>query len=287
MIYLLLSILSSTGIFILFKLIDNKQLNVFNIIVINYFIAAILGFILQTYQIQPLNFQTANWIGYALVIGILFLTMFYILGLSSQKAGVTKTTISAKLSAIIPIVFSILIDPKDQLNITKILGITTTIIAITFTVYKQKSDKRNNKVILLPIVLFIGMGIVDSLVKYSQSKLIQPEAFSFFTAVLFLISGTTGLLICFLPEKSIKSVLNLKSLQWGIMLGITNFGSIYFLLKALSSPLESSIIFGINNLGIILLCTLIGILLFKEKTSLLNKIGIALSFAAIFVLSFA
>lgn len=249
--------------------------------------ASLLGFIVQGWNSMTIGFRNTNWLGFAVIIGILFITMFYILGMSSQKAGVTKTTISAKLSVIIPIVFSLLIDPEDNLNIIKTIGIIIAIISITLTIYKRKADRNEKRAILLPVVLFIGMGIVDSLVKFSQSKLIQPGSISFFTAILFLISGVAGLIICIISRKPIKSLLSKENFIWGFFLGIVNFGSIFLLLKALNSDMESSIIFGINNMGIVLLCTLAGVFFFKEKTTILNKIGIILSFAAIFILSYA
>ena len=72
------------------------------------------------------------------------------------------------------------------------------------------------------------------------------------------------------------------------LLGLVNYCSIYFLLKALKiEGLESSSLFTINNVGIVTLTTLMGITFFKEHISKLNWIGIALALIGITLMSLA
>ena len=59
-----------------------------------------------------------------------------------------------------------------------------------------------------------------------------------------------------------------------------------FFIKALANcKFESSIVFGFNHIGIILLSAIIAVIVFKEKLSLINKIGIISAFLAIIILS--
>ena len=52
-----------------------------------------------------------------------------------------------------------------------------------------------------------------------------------------------------------------------------------FLIKALQDEgFESSTLFTINNVGIVVVSTLVGILLFKEKFSIKNKIGVVIGY---------
>jgi uncharacterized membrane protein len=59
-------------------------------------------------------------------------------------------------------------------------------------------------------------------------------------------------------------------------------------MKALQIEIfESSIFFTINNVAIVVISTLVGVLLFKEEFSLKNKIGVALAIFGILLVAFA
>ena len=77
MIFLLLSILVSTVIFIIFKLIGQQKEQIFQVIVINYIIAAITSFILLPVTGTSFhnNFHLPVLI-MASIIGILFIVCF-------------------------------------------------------------------------------------------------------------------------------------------------------------------------------------------------------------------
>jgi len=80
--------------------------------------------------------------------------------------------------------------------------------------------------------------------------------------------------------------LNLKNLLGGLALGVPNYFSIYYLLRALHNPtLNSASVFTINNVAIVMLSTLLGILLFKEKISAKNWGGIALAVISIIMVA--
>jgi uncharacterized membrane protein len=68
-------------------------------------------------------------------------------------------------------------------------------------------------------------------------------------------------------------------------MGVINFGTMYFIIMALNSKiLEASSLFPINNLSILTISTIVSVLVYKEKLSQKNWIGIGLSLAAIIIL---
>jgi len=87
-------------------------------------------------------------------------------------------------------------------------------------------------------------------------------------------------------------MLSIKPLIWGIMLGISNFGSIYFLIRTLNhrSPqgniIDSSIVFGVNNTGIVVLSVFTGFIVFREKLKRINWIGVGLALVAIIIFAY-
>lgn len=287
--FLILCILSSTSIFVIFKSIDRQGLPSFPVIIINYLMASSLGFIINPGGISITAIKGAPWLPISALIGILFIIMFFLIAFSSRKAGISITTVASKMSVIFPILFSLLIDPSDQLTGFKTAAIFATLAGVALTVYKPRKGYLDPSVIYIPLILFLGMGIVDSLVKFAQHRFVSDSHTALFSAVLFLNAFLSGLIALAFFPKYFRSFARPAIWIWGILLGAVNFGSIFFLVKALnySSPsragIDSSAIFGINNIGIVALSVLFGLLLFKEKLFFLNWLGILLSAAALFL----
>ena len=298
MIFLVFSILSSAAIYVIFKFLDRFKIKTFNVIIINYITATILGILLTNPQADIFPIYKNAWFPYSIIIGIMFIMMFVVIAKSSQVVGIAVTTISNKMSVIIPIAVSIVIDPLDVLTNLKATGIILAVLAVFLSVYQKPArrqagrkvefDPRN---IYLPIILFLGMGLVDSFVKYAQQYHVADDILPIFTVVLFAMAAIAGLITKTLRRTPLNELIETKNLLWGIGLGISNYGSLYFLIKALNyksrvgESLDGSIVFGINNLGVITLSVIIGLIVFKERFLKINWVGIILSLIAIYILS--
>lgn len=291
MIFLLFSILSSAAIYVIFKFLDRFKIKTFNIIIINYITATILGILLTKSSVDIFPIYQKAWLPYSVIIGVMFIIMFVVIAKSSQVVGIAITTISNKMSVIIPIIVSILIDPLDVLTNLKAIGIILAILAVFLSVYRKRKVEFDPRNIYLPIILFLGMGLVDSFVKYAQQYHVADDVLPVFTVILFAMAAVAGLVTKALRRTSFKELVDKKNLMWGIALGISNYGSLYFLIKALNyksqlgDSIDGSIVFGINNLGIIVLSVIIGMTVFKEKFLKINWVGIVLSLIAIYILS--
>jgi hypothetical protein len=293
MLFLLLSILSSTGIFLIFRLIEKRGLMNFPVIVINYFTAATLGFALNSRTaIGPGQFP-APFYALAMLIGVLFISLFFVVAKSSQKAGMAVTTIAGKMSVIFPILFSILYDANDALNPLKTMGILVALAGVGLTIYKKKAKVPEPAFIYLPVILFIGMGFVDSLVKLAQYEYISDTNLSLFTAILFSIAALSGGIASFFRKGRFRSLFSPQACLWGVLLGGVNFGSIFFLVKILNykhpehGGIDSSVVFAINNIGILACSVMLGMLLFREVLSGMNKAGILVCIIATILLAYA
>lgn len=285
MINILLSILSSTSIFILFRGIEKFKVSTFHAIVINYLVACTLGFTLSSgWNVIPQTIEK-NWFFISLIMGVLFIVMFFMIGISSQRAGISITTVACKMSVIIPILFSILYY-KELVTWQKISGIGLALIALLFSVWKKPEKKESIFLILLPLILFAGLGTIDTLVKYAQQSYVLPDEIAFFTAFVFGVSFVVGVTIGVFGNGFFSGFAHFYTLIFGILLGLSNFGSFYFMIKALNtSGMDSSIVFGINNIGIVALSVMAGLILFKEKLKIINWIGIIFSVLAIWFLT--
>jgi len=285
MVYLLLCIISSTLIFVSFKLIDVYKVRIFPAIVFNYLAASALGFILHKGTPAVQIISEANWLYIALLIGALFITMFYVIGITTQKVGITVTSVAGKMSVIIPVAFSIILY-SEVLNISKITGITLALISIFLTVYKDAKQKNAQKYIMLPFIVFLGTGTIDSLVKFAQEKYITEDISLVFSASIFSISAVIGIVISIIRKNRLKDFFCLKTMILGSLLGFFNFGSLYFIIMAFDSNVfDSSIIFGLNNIGIVGLSVMVSLLFFKERLNRVNWLGISMAIIAIVFLT--
>ncbi len=291
--FLLISILSSSLILVIFKLIGQLGISSARVIVVNYLVAALLGLMLTNVREFSLAGVSGRFVLMAFVIGVLFIVMFHIISHSSRKAGIGVTGVSAKISVIFPILFSILIDPADKLSMLKSLGISLALAGVFMTVYKEDALRTDRSRIVLPLILFAGMGFVDSLIRYSQYRFVSDGNLALFTTILFAISFFTGFMASVMHKNGFKQLIKFRVMLWGFLLGMVNFGSIYFLIRALNSEsihgqlLDGSVVFGINNVGIVGLSTFFGVFFFREKLSYVNRTGIFISISAIIVLAYS
>jgi drug/metabolite transporter (DMT)-like permease len=285
--FLLLCILSSTAIFIVFKSIERYNIPSFPVIVINYFAATILGFLINPGMTGISEIKSMEWLPSSILIGFLFIVMFFLIAFSSQKAGISVTTVASKMSVIFPIIFSLIIDQSDRFTAIKAIAILCTLAGVALTVFKPRNMRAGGAVIFIPIILFVGMGVVDSLVKYAQHRFVNDNETALFSAVLFLNAFVAGIVVLLFVPKYRSYFRKSAVWGWGVLLGGVNFGSIYFLVRALNyrSPggaaIDSSLIFGVNNTGIVALSVLAGLLVFKEKLNPVNWAGIFLSALAL------
>lgn len=288
MLYLLLSILSSLFILVIFKISGKYNIKVIQPIIINYFVASALGYFISGLSPKEIMAVPTTWIWPGVLIASLYIFTFFLIGYSTRKAGMALTTIASKMSFVFPMFFSILIDPNDNYSNTKLILLIMAVVAVLLSVYKKRTKSIDSLfIIFLPFIIFVFMGFADSLVKFAQNSFVKSEnESSLFSFIIFSFAALWGLIIIpFLKDK--KEILSPKVLITGLLLGIFNFGSLYFLINALNDlTFNNSLVFALNNMGVVLFSIIIALTFFKEKVTNLNKVGIALSIITFGVIMF-
>jgi len=287
--YLILSIISSTGLFIILRSFSHFKINTLHGIVFNYWTAAALSFFVSPEKIID-NFYQLNSLWYVVVaIGFTFITIFYIMGRTTQQLGVGVASVASKMSMVIPIVTGLILY-NESMGLQKLGGILLAIpavILVSFPGEKQKGTQFKISDIWLPIVLFFGAGLVDTAIKFTQHNYMDDNNRQLVIMCIFASAGTFGLIRLLYELFVLREKLLWKSIAGGILLGITNYLSLYFLLKCLENPeSESSTVFAYVNIGVVIASFITGILLFREKPERNKVIGVILSLVAIAVLSY-
>ena len=282
MIYLLLSILSSTGIFVIFKLFSKFKVYTLQAIVINYITASICGLLYTQSSISIMEIANSNWIIGAACLGVLFISIFNLMALTAQKNGLSVASVASKMSMIIPIIFGIVVF-DESVGFQKVIGIILAFLAVYLVSVKHKETNQKGT-LLLPLLLFLGSGIIDTSINFFA----PDDDIPLFSAVIFGCAFCIGCLVLLRNYCANNTLLMPKAIPFGMLLGVVNYGSIYFLLKALRmEDLESSDIFTLNNVIIVALSSLVGLVVFKEVISKQNWLGIGVAIISIILVTLA
>lgn len=286
MFYLLATILLNTLLSAIFKLFPRFKVDTLQAIVVNYWVCVITGSVFIGHF--PIGVQSFHqvWFPWALLMGIGFISIFNLLAYSTRVDGITTATTANKLSLVIPVIFSVILY-NEHIGVAKIIGIILAFPAVYLTT-RVKEESHKEQHLLWPILLFIGSGLLDTLVKYVQNGYLPtPAVQAVFTIHTFAAAGTIGVIIV-----SILLILKKATFQWrnvlaGICLGVPNYFSIYYFIRMLnSSVLQSSAAIPVNNIGILVTSSLTAIILFREKVSSLRIVGLILAIVAILLIAF-
>ena len=277
--FVILSVICSVSVGIFLKVAKRYNLNIFQLITFNY-----LSALLLTYTVyQPEVTKSYESIPYNLFISLAILlpVIFVIQAISIKKTGIVKTDIAQRLSLFIPLIASYYLF-NENFTTLKIFGFIIGFSAIFFTLNKKSNKKSSNWI--YPLLVLLGFGIIDILFK----KVAVFKEFNFTTSLFLIFCGAFIVSILFLIGKIIvkKEQIQMKNVLWGLALGILNFGNILFYLKAHKALAENpSTVFAGMNMGVIILGSLAGILLFKEKMTKWNYFGIVLAIISIIIIT--
>lgn len=284
MIWLVLNIFVSGLLYIIFRLFPKYGVDNLIAVIINYITAGLLGVLLM--DNHPESIFLRDWFPAAAMMGLVFIFIFLLMASSSQVNGIANTSVANKMSLIIPVLAGIYLY-NESITALVIIGIILALAGVVLTSMKEKSQRPTTNGYFMLIAIFVGSGMIDTVMKYMQANYLSEEESATFVMVIFLSAAILGLLYILIAQSHILRNFNKASILGGIALGIPNFGSIYFLIMALSkSGLQSSVLYPINNMGIVAMTAISGLILFKEKFSLINILGILAAVTAIALIAF-
>lgn len=285
-VFLLLNIITTSSLFVLFKGFEKFRINTVQAIVTNYWVAVLIGYLTAEDPIIIGEVLSKDWMIHGAWLGLLFITFFHLIAYASQRIGVAVTTTANKMAVVIPIMVGMIAYGESSVWY-KLVGILVALIAVYLTTKPKEvsSTKKSWLTIAIPVLLFAGGGAMDVTLHYVQTYMVPESEATWFTTSIFISAGCLGLLVVFFKMIKEGMKVDWKSILAGIILGIPNYGSIYFILRAIDlEVLGSSVLFPIANVGGILFATIASVILFKERLSKANWIGVSLSVVGIFLI---
>lgn len=284
--HLILAILCSTGVFVVMRLFERYGIDNHRGIAANYATATIIGMLMVHNYPTVEQVVEAPWLELSLLTGFWFIFTYLLMSYSSQRAGIAVTSLSSKLSVVIPTLLGIFYF-GDKTSVTLIIGIALALVALVLIVGKKKGDsstvKSSGWIVALPVIIFFGTGIGDVLMKFTE-RLSTATNMNFMIAFIYFIALLFGLLIVLFDKVKGKSRFHWKNTVGGIVLGVVNFFSTYCMYQCMRI-FDNVYLFPIYNIGVVIATTLCGVLLFKEKLSAKNYIGLALAILAVILIT--
>lgn len=268
-IFLVLALLSSLSIVLLLRVFENRGFDRYVIIASNYLVSGSLGFFFLSIK----KFPDIEIIIFGAAIGLLFFISFSVFSLSLKRSGIASTVTFGRLSLAIPVAASILLWGENP-SITDSLSLLMIFLIIILW------EKRVKNISPLLLLLFTLFGVIDASMKYFKIKFPEVDN-NVFLITLFYSALIWSWIFIFIARKKVKG----SAIMNGLVLGVPNFFSSYFVLLALSSGIPAYITFPFINIGVIISSAILGLLFFKEKLSPKRIILIALGIAAIIFLT--
>ena len=289
MIYLILAIVFSTGVFVAMRLFERFKLDNHQALMWNYVAASCTGFLMCNGMDTFSELVVEPWFGLSFLTGFWFILTYLLMTVSTQRSGVTVTSMSSKLSVVLPILVGIIF-LNEKLNFEASVGIVLALVALVLVVggrnpqQNRVSTKGNGWIItLLPILIFFGTGLGDILMKITEQKHTGDDM-SFMIAFIYFVSLIFGIIIVAVEVISGRKKWQRKSMG-GIILGVINYFSTYCVYNAMRC-FDNVVFFPIYNIGVVCLTAFVGWLFFKEKLTVKNYIGLIIAVIAVILITF-
>ena len=279
MFYLLIAILFSSMLSILMRLSESKIKGNVAMLAVNYVTCTIVAFI----DAGAGNvFTNQSGIGIALVLGLIggctYLSSFLLLQYNISKNGVVLPATFMKLGLLVPTVVSVVIF-HERPEILQIVGFALAIIAIVLINSDKKSGGSSDlKVgLLVALLIFAGLGDAMSKIHEEIGNVALADTFLLFTF-------GTACVLCIIVMFYKKQTPEKWELIFGVLMGVPNYLSSKFLLSALNY-LAAVIVFPTFSVGCIVVITLAGLLLFKEKLTKRQAVALCMITVALALLN--
>lgn len=291
MIYLILTIIFTSCLTLAFKVLGRYQISSLQAIVFNYITCVVIGSLVNKgYPMEAIRSQ-APWLWWGILMGIFFIVLFNVIAFTAIHLGVAVSSVANKLSLVIPFLFTIFFYGESSTWI-KWLGVFTALAAVVMTCWPHREIQGSSLkpergwVLVVPAVLFIGSGVLDALVTHVDKAFLDETNKDAYFIVAFSTAAVLGGLFLLYRLATGREKFDPRAILGGVCIGFPNYFSVWCLIKVLGEyEGNSSAIFPIINIGIVLFSTLVAYFAFREKLSKLNWTGIALAVAAILLMA--
>ena len=305
MLYLALAILCSLAIAVVFKLSEQRGLDRMALLAVNYAAAAVLavGLSLQGPALSTLD---AGVVGLGVFTGALFIGGFWIFAAAIRAAGIALATAVMRLAVVVPVLASWAVW-GERPSLFQGAGLVVAGAAILLVTRPQRSaptpaggdaalsaasDRGEGgdpdahpagRTVLLLLSLFAAAGLVDVSMKTFSEVYAGGVDEAVFLLFVFAVACLIGVASVVRTGLAGKGWPRTEAYTWGVGLGIVNYGSAAFLLLAIER-LSGPFVFPVNHISVVLGAALLGVLVWGERLSRTNWLGLGVAGLALALL---
>lgn len=277
MIFLLLAVVSSSMISIVMRISSDKISANLSMIATNYLICSVLGAIYGGFELvvpQVAGFGVTVWLG--LVSGVLYLAGLVLFQTNTRKNGIVLSSVFMKLGLLVPFVASVLVFHENP-TISQIAGFCLAIFAIVLINLKKEEKGRAFGFGL--ILMLLCSGSADVMAKIFD--VFCPEELA---ALYLFYTFFTAFVLCVILVLRKKERPGFREIIYGTLIGVPNFFAAKFLLGALGT-LPAVVVYPSFSVGTMLIVTLTGVAVFRERLSRVQWGALAAIVAALILLN--
>lgn len=279
LLYLLASVAFSVTVAVLLKLARRHDIDVRQAIAANYAVTAALTWLMLNPSAKQLASAGQAW-GLLLALGLLLPSGFMAMAQSVRHAGIVRSDAAQRLSLFLPLLaaFALFGEPLTLRKAAAVLLAFTALFCVLRRRAPAAAASADGRAWLWPLGVWLAYGVVDVLFKQVAKT---GAAFSGALLIAFALSGIVmaGYLLLRRTEWQARHLLA------GMALGVANFGNIVTYIRAHQAlPNNPALVFSTMNMGVIAVGTVVGALVFRERLSGLNLLGLVLAGAAILMM---
>lgn len=275
MLSLCLGILSSALVSVIMRISGGRVKNNLGMLTMNYIVCSVLAALFCSVgAFSDPGLSTALSLG--AVNGVLYLAGFILMQINIPRNGVVLSSIFQKLGLLVPIAISVCFY-QELPSFLQGTGFVLAVAAIILMNYQKDAGSAGFKLGLFGMLLACGMAeAMSKIFKEAGPAALEPQ--------FLLFTFLSAMLLCFLCMIARKQRIGLSELLFGTLIAIPNFFSSKFLLGALES-ISAVIVFPAFSVGTILVVTLAGVLLFRERITKQQWIAISIILVALVLLN--
>ena len=266
MLFLVFAIVFSTFNHLMFKAFARRRIDLLSAIVINYVVCVAIGYSSSMASISIASMFGRNWYPFSVIQGGLLVACLFLIGWTTARQGVSIASLATRLSVAIPTVIAFFLY-DDAVTTLKIIGILAALTALYLSgVEDAQKTALLPAISWLPFILFVGFGVHSALIKFVQARFLDSTAYHAYVMASFLAALLISGLV--LTGRILKRQYAPKwqDLTAGLILGFTNYGAVYCLLRALSVPgWQSSQLFPTISIAVVGLSSLGAWVVFNER----------------------
>lgn len=274
LIYLLLGIFSSALVSICMRLSEKKIRSNVGMLTVNYLTCTVFAALYtKGWTMDTPLYATC---GLGLLNGVLYLASFLLLQRNIRRSGVVLPATFMKLGLLVSIAVSVVFF-GERPGPAQALGFLLALGAILLINYQKGEGKGKFRMGLIWLLLCGGMAD-------AMSKIYEEIGWQALAPQFLFFTFATALPLCAVLTVSRGERAGKWEWAFGFLIGIPNFFSSKFLLRALTD-VPAVVAYPVYSVATILVVTLAGVVLFRERLEKKQWLGLGIILAALVLLN--